>query len=188
MAKVLVLAYGISLVNPPTGHFTDVPPGSAFYTLVETAYAKGIISGYADNTFRPFANVTRGQITKMVSAASGWTLLSPTTPTFRDVPTTNAFYSFIETAYAKGVLSGYSCGTGCLDFHPADTATRGQGSKVIDLAVTLRPASPTNTAVPPSSTSVPPTNTPVPATNTRSRRRIRWFRRRIRRFRRPIRR
>ena len=166
VAKVIVLAYGISLVNPATGHFTDVPPGSAFYTLVETAYAKGIISGYADNTFRPFANVTRGQITKMVSAASGWTLLSPTTPTFRDVPTTNAFYTFIETAYAKGVLSGYSCGTGCLDFHPADTATRGQGSKVIDLAVTLRPASPTSTAVPPSSTPVPPTNTPVPATNT----------------------
>ena len=31
VAKVLVLAFGMPLINPAPAHFTDVPPGSAFY-------------------------------------------------------------------------------------------------------------------------------------------------------------
>jgi hypothetical protein len=36
---------------------------------VETAFAHGIISGYADNTFRPVASITRGQLAKMIYLA-----------------------------------------------------------------------------------------------------------------------
>ena len=37
-----------------------------FYGYIETAYNRGIISGYADGTFRPGNNATRGQISKIV--------------------------------------------------------------------------------------------------------------------------
>jgi 5'-nucleotidase/2',3'-cyclic-nucleotide 2'-phosphodiesterase/3'-nucleotidase/5'-nucleotidase len=44
-----------------------VPTSNGFYTFIETAYNRGVISGYADGTFRPNANVTRGQLAKMIS-------------------------------------------------------------------------------------------------------------------------
>ncbi len=172
-AKILMLAFGKPLVNPTTGHFSDVPPGSAFYTFVETAYSLGIISGYADGTFRPNTFVTRGQLSKMAALSGNWPLLNPPTATFRDVAPGSAFYTFVETAYGFGVISGYDCGTGCREFRPSTTANRGQGSKIIDLAVqvvlptaTATPAPPTATPVPPTATPVPPTATPVPATAT----------------------
>ena len=50
-------------------HFTDVPTTDPFYAFVETAYNHTIISGYSDGTFRPGANATRGQISKIVYSA-----------------------------------------------------------------------------------------------------------------------
>jgi hypothetical protein len=138
VAKVLVLGLGLRLVNPAQGHFTDVPPGSPFYTYIETAYARGIISGYADHTFRPGNPVTRGQLAKMSVTGRGWTISNPRTPTFSDVGRADPFYTYIETASRHGVISGYTCGTNCLQFRPTAPAIRGQAAKVIDLAVTAR--------------------------------------------------
>ncbi|HEX6606489.1 MAG TPA: S-layer homology domain-containing protein, partial [Chloroflexia bacterium] len=164
VAKVIVLAFGFQLVTPAQPHFSDVPPGSAFYSYIETAYARGIISGYADGTFRWSNNVTRGQLTKMVSLGRSWRILTPAQPTFRDVPPTETFYSYIETTYAHGVISGYDCGTGCLEFRSSATSTRGQGAKIIDLSIYAADNTATPTTAPPT---VPPTNTPPPGpTNT----------------------
>jgi hypothetical protein len=58
------------ILNPATPTFTDVPPGSAFYEYIETAVCHGIISGYADNTFRPNNNAIRAQIAKIVCRTS----------------------------------------------------------------------------------------------------------------------
>ena len=169
-AKVIVLGFGFQQINPATGHFNDVAPGSTYYQVVETAYSHGIISGYADNSFRPNNNVTRGQLSKMVAIGKGWTLLNPATGTFRDVVPGSAFYQYVETAYSLGVISGYSCGTSCREFRPNNTATRGQAAKIIDLAITTNPptatAGATNTPVPPTGTAVVPTATSVPPTST----------------------
>ena len=136
LSKIVVLAEGWTLQNPPTGHFTDVAPGSAFYVYIETAYSHQIISGYADGTFRPNNNVTRGQLTKIIVLAQNWAITPPSQPTFRDVPTTDPFYGYIETAYSHQIISGYTCGTGCLEFRPGNDATRGQISKIVYLAIT----------------------------------------------------
>ncbi|MGI8587770.1 MAG: Kelch repeat-containing protein [Chloroflexia bacterium] len=66
LSKIDVIAAGWALYNPPVGHFIDVIPGSVFYTVVETAYCHGVISGYSDRTFRPYNNAIRGQIAKIV--------------------------------------------------------------------------------------------------------------------------
>jgi hypothetical protein len=68
-AKVSVLAAGWSYDCPSSGHFSDVPPGHAFFCYIETAYSHGIISGYADGTFRPGNAVTRGQFSKILYQA-----------------------------------------------------------------------------------------------------------------------
>ena len=68
-SKMLVLARGWSLVTPGVSTFNDVPAGSPFFAVVETAYAHGLLSGYADGSFRPGNPATRGQISKIVYLA-----------------------------------------------------------------------------------------------------------------------
>jgi hypothetical protein len=106
-----------------------------FYVFIETAANAGIVSGYDDRTFRPNANVTRGQLSKIVVSAAilvyQWPLLTPPEPSFSDVGTEDPFYSFVETAVCHGVVSGYADGT----FRAGANATRAQISKIVCLAV-----------------------------------------------------
>jgi hypothetical protein len=129
-------AYAVTVSNCPCAiSFSDVQPADYFYAPVQYLYCHGAISGYADNTFRPYNNTTRGQLAKIVALAEGWPLYTPLAPTFRDVPPTDPFYRFVETAYNRGIISGYSCGAGCLEFRPGNNATRGQICKIVYLAV-----------------------------------------------------
>ena len=103
-------------------NFPDVQPSDSFYPAVRYLYCAGVISGYADGYFRPFNNTTRGQLSKIIVLAVGWTDPCPTTGHFSDVPPGSTFFCFIETAYAHGVIAGYADGT----FRPGNNATRGQ--------------------------------------------------------------
>jgi hypothetical protein len=114
--------------------FTDVHSTDYFYEPVGYLYCRSVISGYSDGTFKPYNNTTRGQLCKIVVLGEGWGIYTPPTPTFRDVPTDHAFYQYVETAYRHGIISGYTCGTGCLEFLPGNNVTRGQLCKIIVLA------------------------------------------------------
>ncbi|MFL5731653.1 MAG: alkaline phosphatase family protein [Chloroflexia bacterium] len=131
--------------------FTDVLPSDYFYEPMRHLFCRGVISGYGDNTFRPYNNTTRGQLTKIVALSEGWAPYTPPVPTFQDVPVDNAFYAYVETAYHQGVISGYSCGPDCLEFRPGSNVTRGQLCKIVALAngwPTYTPPNSTFTDVP----------------------------------------
>ena len=128
--KMAVLAFHMPLYSGSERSFSDVPTTHTFYRYIETAQRSGLVTGYADGTFRPFANVTRGQLAKVAVEAARLPDLSTSAPSFTDVPTNHTFYKYIETAYANGILSGYADGT----FRPNNDATRGQVAKIVDLA------------------------------------------------------
>jgi hypothetical protein len=113
--------------------FTDVDQFNPFYQFIQCLYCRGIISGYADNTFRWGNDVTRGQVTKFVANAAG---LNDTVSgqTFTDVPPSNPFYVFIERLYRHGDINGYdtaaNCPTGIPCFRWELPVTRGQLSKI----------------------------------------------------------
>lgn len=132
LAKIVVLAEGWQIYTPPTPTFSDVAVDNPFYAYIETAYNRGIISGYSDGTFRWGNDVTRGQLAKIIVLAEGWEISTPPTPTFLDVPPGSPFYEQIETAYAHAIISGYSDRT----FRWGNPATRGQISKIVYNAVT----------------------------------------------------
>lgn len=154
LAKIVVSAKGWQLLNPQSATFTDVPANSTFYRFIETAAAHGIIAGYpcgnpepcdAQNRpyFRPNAEVTRGQITRIIVAAQGWPLLDPQTPRFGDVAKGSTFYKYIETAVSHGIIAGYPCGNPepCDTqnrpyFRPGNPAPRGQIARIVYNAVT----------------------------------------------------
>lgn len=132
LLKMIVLSQGWPIVSPATPTFSDVPTSHPFYPYVETAVARGIVAGYADGTFRPNNDVTRGQVCKIVVLAEGWPLINPAVPRFTDVPASHPFYRYIETAADRGVVSGYSNGT----FQAERSATRGQIAKIVYMALT----------------------------------------------------
>src|SRR5207244_2948698 len=77
-AKMLALGRGWTVINPATASFRDVPIGSPFYTFVETDYQHQVITGYGCGApgepcpgryFRPAANATRAQLSKMLWVA-----------------------------------------------------------------------------------------------------------------------
>lgn len=118
--------------------FSDVQPGSTFHTFVQCLACRGTLGGYADGTFRPNEQLTRSQLSKIMSNAAGFNW-QPHGQTFEDVRPDNPFYQFIERLTSVGVLSGYPCGglgepcNGPLNrpyFRPYATATRGQISKI----------------------------------------------------------
>jgi hypothetical protein len=134
LSKIIVLAEGWNINTTGGPHFSDVPTSNPFYSYLETAYNHSVISGYADGTFRWGNNVTRGQLSKIVVNAEGWTIDTTGGPHFTDVPTSNSFYGYVETAYSHSIISGYADGT----FKPGNNATRGQISKIVYLAIASR--------------------------------------------------
>ena len=150
--KIVVLSTGLSGALPPTPTFTDVPSTHTFYQWIEVGVANGVVGGYncggpfeacnpqSSPYFRPGANVTRGQLSKMISNAKGWSPLLPSVPTFEDVPADNPFFGFVERVSANGIIGGYECGRPgepCPGryFRPSNDSTRAQASKIIWLAI-----------------------------------------------------
>ncbi len=127
--------------------FTDVREGSTFYNYIKCMACMGIISGYSEGCetgnpcFRPQTNVTRGQLSKIVSLAAGFSE-EHTNQTFTDVAIGSTFYQYVERMASRGIIGGYACGgvgEPCDEehrayFRPNSNATRGQIAKIDVLA------------------------------------------------------
>jgi hypothetical protein len=129
--------------NSPTAtvcaiQFSDVPTDHTFYVYIRCLVCRGIVSGYADNTFRPANEVTCGQIAKIVSNSAGYSE-PPGPQIFEDVPPGHTFFEFVQRLAYRGILAGYPCGSDvepCVPpgnlpyFRPANNASRGQLAKI----------------------------------------------------------
>ena len=135
MTKIVVLGFNLPINTAGGPHFSDVAPGDVFYPFIETAFNRGIVSGYSDGTFRPSLFVSRGQLAKIVVGAAAWPLRTPPSARFSDVPVGSIFFPYVETAYCHAVLDGYSDGT----FQPAANAFRGQVAKIVYLSLNSDP-------------------------------------------------
>jgi hypothetical protein len=128
-----------------TLQFTDVPTTNPFYQYIHCLVCLGIVNGYPDGTFRPFHNVTRGQLSKIVSNSAGFDD-APTGQQFQDVPPQgpdSTFYVYIYRLVHRGYIVGYPCGgpfEPCVPpqnlpyFRPNAYATRGEISKIVSNA------------------------------------------------------
>jgi hypothetical protein len=121
--------------------YYDVPVDNPFYSYIECMATQGTISGYADNTFRPNNNITRGQLSKIVSNSAG---LSdpPGAQIFEDVPQGSTFYDWIQRLASRGFIGGYPCGGQAEPcgsenrpyFRPNNDTTRAQITKIVSNA------------------------------------------------------
>lgn len=105
--------------------FTDVAAGDWFYSAVQYAYQRGIVSGTSATTFSPNDTVTRAMIVALLhrlegepdAAASG----------FSDVGPAQWYTHAVGWAAANSIVMGYSNGT----FGPGDTLTREQMAAIL---------------------------------------------------------
>ncbi|MGA7733393.1 MAG: S-layer homology domain-containing protein, partial [Chloroflexia bacterium] len=152
LAKIVSNSAGFSDPAGPQ-QFEDVPLGSTFFDFIWRLAFRGIISGYPCDDhpdepcippynrpyFRPNADITRGQISKIVSEAAGYTDI-PGAQQFEDVPLYSTYYDYIWRLADRGIMSGYPCGgegEPCNPpynrpyFRPGKNATRGQASRIV---------------------------------------------------------
>jgi len=107
---------------PTTASFADVASSSPFYSSAEAAYAVGAMPGYncggpgepCDTSnrpyFRPYSNITRGQVAKVLAIAGNLPVPSWATQPFADVSASSPFFTSVEAAHAAGSMAGYNCG------------------------------------------------------------------------------
>ena len=101
--------------------FTDVGPANPFFSDVARMDAEGISSGYADGTYRPEDEVTRGAMAAFLHRHRGSPAFTPpTTPTFTDVPLGHPFFLEVEWMVADELASGFADGT----YRPSDPVSR----------------------------------------------------------------
>ncbi|WP_416141275.1 S-layer homology domain-containing protein [Lysinibacillus capsici] len=124
---------GIAVVVPPpnaaaaTSPFTDINQYSDNYNEILKLYSQGVMSGFADNTFRPDVSVTRGEAAKMLATALKLDTKNIQDPYYKDVPKGNQYYKYVAALQNAGIMSGYSNGM----FMPNEVLTRGELAKMV---------------------------------------------------------
>ena len=135
-ASVLVRAFELPLQKSQASSFSDVSSTSLTSRYIEAAYSRGILSGYADGTFRPGNAITRGELAMMVVKAAGWKVVTPAGASYSDVSASSMYYRYIETARVNGVLAAYTNAA----FGPTLKVTRGEVAQMVMLAVSHQKA------------------------------------------------
>lgn len=108
--------------------FSDVYGSDWFDDYVLEAETEGIVSGYADGSFKPNNEVTRAEALKTILTASGVSEYESVVPNFNDVNTIEDWFAKY-TAYAKdsGLVSGYEDGS----FRGNQGITRAEVCKIV---------------------------------------------------------
>lgn len=150
ISKIVALAANLT---GPVGNqiFEDVPASSTFYDPIQQLAGRGFMGGYpcANGTvepcgtgnqpyFRPSANTTRGQLSKIVSNTAGFND-TPGPQRFSDVPSDSPFFVEINRLASRSIIGGYACGgtgepcdAGNLPyFRPNGLVSRGQTTKIV---------------------------------------------------------
>ncbi|TYP75479.1 S-layer homology domain-containing protein [Paenibacillus methanolicus] len=134
---VKALVKDADLVNPDTPTFKDVPKTHWAYKYIETAVAKGLITGTGDGSFGPTGQVTREQLATILVRSLGLTADDikgqGDTLKFADK---DAISSFARDSVAFAVNNGLLTGINDSTFNGKGAATREQVAVVVDRYVT----------------------------------------------------
>jgi len=98
-----------ALANNAPAHFSDIPAASPALKYVEYLGERQIITGYPDNTFKPYKPVTRAEFAVMLAKSQNIKAKPSSTP-FRDVSQNHWAGRAIQAVAQKGWLKGYPGG------------------------------------------------------------------------------
>ncbi|MGA3602867.1 N-acetylmuramoyl-L-alanine amidase [Lysinibacillus agricola] len=119
-----------------SGGFVDVPKDHEAYEEINYLVNLGVIKGYRENGktyYKPYNNVTRGQVAKMVVVASGNKPLVVNKSNFSDVEVGTELSGYVERAVQLGYFATNTKG----QFLPNKPLTRDEMSHVLTKAFNL---------------------------------------------------
>ncbi|MFJ8102276.1 S-layer homology domain-containing protein [Lysinibacillus sp. NPDC096212] len=135
-ALVAALATSAIVVVPTaqaTDKFSDVDYTKEYGVAVKDLAERGIIKGYTDGTFKPFADVTRGQASKILAGLLGLDTKNVMDPQFTDVKPSDEYYGAIAALESEGIISGFADGS----FGVNQAITREQLARMLTTAYHL---------------------------------------------------
>ena len=112
--------------------FSDVASDNPHYTAINYLHDRGVIQGYADNTFRPDQTVNRAETLKIILLGSS--ILVPDIQKqdiFPDVMFDSWYGKYVAKAKNLGIIKGDDL-TG--DFRPGDTVNLAEALKILLIA------------------------------------------------------
>ncbi|MFJ7669517.1 N-acetylmuramoyl-L-alanine amidase [Lysinibacillus sp. NPDC097195] len=119
-----------------SGGFEDVPQKHEAYEEINYLVSLGVIKGYTENGktyYKPYNNVTRGQVAKMAVVASGNKPLTVSKSNFSDVTVGTELSGYVERAIQLGFFKTNTTG----QFLPNKPLTRDEMSYVLTKAFKL---------------------------------------------------
>ena len=125
-----LLNYAESAPVTPAFTFTDLSESHWAYYAVNILAENFILNGYLDGTFKPEANITRGEFAKIIVSATD-TLDASAASSFSDVSEDDWYYYYVSSAYKEGFITGYPDGT----FRPNDNITRADICTIVSRSI-----------------------------------------------------
>lgn len=141
-AIIATVAGGVIAVGAPVQvHakapvFSDVEdsPAHHYFEAVMKYSARGMMSGYPDDTFRPNESITRQDAAKLLSMVLELDTKNVRDPGFKDVSQSSPYYGYIVALVQAGIITGYEDNT----FRPEESLTRAQMSKILSIGFDLK--------------------------------------------------
>lgn len=119
-AMLIVRTLGISTNDRPNPKFKDVSPNTSGYAEIAALVDLGVFA--KAEKFNPHQPTSRAQVSKILVKAFELKGSSSKVKSFKDVPVTNSFYSYIDTL----VINNITVGTSSSTFSPYQNVTRAQ--------------------------------------------------------------
>jgi len=110
--------------KPELKSFSDVPENYWAYKPIQYLTTVGFMSGFADGTFKPTKEITRGELAVLLVKAKGFNVLQEFKERFSDVAAQSGEAPYINLAVQKKYMNGYTDGT----FRPDQRVTRAEAA------------------------------------------------------------
>lgn len=117
-----------------TNNYSDCGESLWCNNAISTLSNMGIIDGYEDGTFRPYAKITRAQFAK-IAVGFFETTKNDYQGYFSDVPADAWFSEYVEAAVNAGLIQGFQDGT----YQPNAYITRAQACVIVNRALDRKP-------------------------------------------------
>ncbi|MEG1497605.1 MAG: S-layer homology domain-containing protein, partial [Clostridiales bacterium] len=114
--------------------FPDVNTDDWFYKDVTYMATNGYLKGYEDNSFRPYAKITRAEIAQMIYNIKGFKATTKA-DIFTDVKAGEWYTDAVNTLAVEKYLAGYAEADGTFTFRPNNDATRAESAKFVYMAM-----------------------------------------------------
>lgn len=115
------------VAKPELRSFSDVPGNYWAYKPIQYLATVGLMDGYADGTFKPTKEITRGELAVMLVKAKGFNVTREFKNKFNDVSLQSSQAPYISLAVARKYMNGFPDGT----FKPDKRVTRAEAAMTL---------------------------------------------------------